>query len=330
MRRSIALFMFATMLFALSSALFSADAPKDAKKQAAAARTITIKMVTDFDSAKPVSDLEEFRPITTTIFQAGGSREITLGERSVLWVRNAHIDGKFFFERYYQEKYIGRRAVLDIDAGQLGAGEHVLQPGNHKFTLTADGSLKSDDPNIRIDGTTLLLKMHPVTVYAVDGGKTGPADFRIQPADVGLLSLDVDFRLDAKALPDPKALFEPRTPPDKGKPVPPLMNVLSHQKQFYPLTVWLPSNQVGQGYVLYPSWQTFHLKPDGKVELSAAGAPKVAGIEADGATVLIPQRKFSGKNSTRTGMTAGVGAVTLGPQMNFGATLAPVKFVAGI
>ena len=53
--------------------------------------------------------------------------------------------------------------------------------------------------------------------------------------------------------------------------------MLSHQKSFYPLSVWLPANQVGQGYVLYPSWQAFHLRPDGQVELAAAQAPRVAG-----------------------------------------------------
>ena len=63
---------------------------------------ITIKLVTDFESQKLVSELEDFQPVTTTVFGQGGSSEVTLGEKSVLWVRNAHVDGKFFFERRLQ------------------------------------------------------------------------------------------------------------------------------------------------------------------------------------------------------------------------------------
>src|SRR5262249_39458297 len=110
---------------------------------------------------------------------------------------------------------------------------------------------------------------------------------------------------------------------------PVMTNHLSHQKAFYPLTVWLPPNQVGQGYVLYPSWQAFHLHPDGRVELSGGGAPRVTGVEAADKSILIPHRKFSGRVSTTAKLTAGVGATQLAEVMDFGATLAPVKFRAG-
>jgi len=299
------------------------------QKPADQPKSIVIKLVTDFESARPVSELEDLQPVKTTEFGAEGSREVTLGEKATLWVRNAHIDGKFFFERYYQDKYIGRSAVLEIDPQQLGAGEHVLQPGRHKFTLGADGSLRSDDPSIRVQGSTVLLKMQPVTVHAVDGARTGPPEFRLKPADVGVLSLDPDVKLDPKALPDPKLLHDPRLPDPKAKNAPVLTNHLSHQKAFYPLTVWLPPNQVGQGYVLYPSWQAFHLHADGRVELAAAGAPRVTGVEADAGRVIIPHRKFAGRLSTTTRLTAGVGATLLAESMDFGATLAPVKFRAG-
>src|SRR6266478_5729034 len=71
---------------------------------------VVVKLVSDFETAKPVSDLEEIRPVMTTRFGDSGSREEVLGERCVLWVRNAHIDGKFFFERYYQDRSLGRNA----------------------------------------------------------------------------------------------------------------------------------------------------------------------------------------------------------------------------
>src|SRR6185295_18214129 len=108
-----------------------------------------VKLVTDFDSGKLVSDLEQIQEITQTDFDTGGSKEIKLGEKCTLWVRNAHIDGKFFFERYYQEKYIGRSGRLEIEIAQLGPGEHVIEPGSHKFALDENGKLASADPDIR-------------------------------------------------------------------------------------------------------------------------------------------------------------------------------------
>src|SRR4051794_14990557 len=60
-----------------------------------AEKTIPVKLVTDFESGRPVSELEELQPVKTTVFGAEGSREITLGEKATLWVRNAHVDGKF-------------------------------------------------------------------------------------------------------------------------------------------------------------------------------------------------------------------------------------------
>jgi outer membrane protein assembly factor BamB len=292
-------------------------------------RAITIKLVTDFDTARPVSDLESLQPIKKTVFDSGGSKEITLGERCVLWVRNAHIDGKHFFERYYQEKYIGRSSVLDVDAGELGPGEHILQPGRHRFRVEADGKLTSDDPDIRVTGSTVLLRLHPVTVYAVDSSRSGPAEFRQLPADIGLLSLDPDVKLDPQGLPDPRNLHDPRAPAPKGPKRPQLTNVLSHQKAFYPLTVWLPANTEGQGYVLYPSWQSFHLRSDGGIDLEAGKAQKVAGVIVEKDRLLLPYRKFSGKLSTTTGMTGGVGSASLAPTIVLGATLAPLRFRAG-
>ena len=311
------------LLLFLCAAAQSAEAPKPA------ARTIAIKLVTDFETARLVSDLEDLQPVKTTVFDAGGSHEVTLGERAVLWVRNAHVDRKFFFERYYQEKYVGRRGVLEIDASQLGPGEHVFEPGGHKFTLTADGALKCDDADLRADGSTLLVRLHPVTIYAVDAARSGPPQLRSKPADIGLLGLAAGAEIRPESLLDPKLLDDPQQPAARDKPRPLLTNLLSHQKAFYPLTVWLPSNQVGQGFVLYPSWQAFHLRPDGAIELGAGGAPKVTGIEAEGSRILIPYRRLSGRLSTQSKLTAGVGAMPLSEKMDFGATLERVTFRAG-
>lgn len=291
--------------------------------------SVTVKLVPDFESGKLVSDLEEIQAINDTEFDVGGAKQVLQGENCTLWVRNAHVDGRFFFERYYQGKYIGRHGRLEINLSELGPGEHVIEPGNHKFSVSADNKLSSVDPDIRIEGLTLSLRLHKITISGVDAAKTGPVDFRLVPADLGLLSMSADLQLDPKNLPDLRTTYDPQHPPAATTVRPPLMNVLSQQSQFYPLTVWLPANQVGQGYLLYPSWQAFHITPEGKVDVTAAEIPKVAGIEATARQIVIPYRRFSGKVNSRTQLTAGVGAVKLNERkMNFGATLAPVKFVA--
>ena len=203
----------------------------------------------------------------------------------------------------------------------------MIQPGDHKFTISAEGQLASDDPSIRVAGDTLLVQMHKVTLHTVDAAERGPDEFRLVAASLGLLSMDAALRIDGEHLPDPTATLDPQSPPAAGQPVPQLTNVISHQKKFYPLSVWLPDNQVGQGYVLYPSWQAFHLRPDGQVELAAAQAPRVTAVEVHDSTIVIPYRTFRGKVNSQTGLTAGVGNAPLQKKMDFGATLSPSKFV---
>jgi len=275
---------------------------------------IVVRLVTDFEKQTLVSDLEDLQPVVRTIFDEKGTKTVTLGERATLWVRNASVDGKFTFERYHQGKYINRSADLEIEKVQLGVGEHVIEPGRHKFTLTPDWKLTSEDPEIRIEGNTLLLRMHKVEIMAVDGAKVGPPEYRLVAAKLGLLAAKPDDPIDPANLPDPKTL----------------PNMLSHARDFYPLAVYLPSNCVGQGYVLYPSWQAFHLTPDGKIDFKAAGLPKVPGIEAAGLRVIIPYRTFRGKISTKIRLQAGVGAVPLAKEMKFGPTLEKIAFRAGV
>ena len=121
LRRGLRLALLPLLLAALALAVQGQPGKEKPPAAPAPKRTITVKLVTDFDTKKPVSDLETIQPVKTTVFDKSGSRELTLGERCVLWVRNAHIDGKFFFERYYQDKYIGRNATLGIDAVNIDA-----------------------------------------------------------------------------------------------------------------------------------------------------------------------------------------------------------------
>ncbi len=320
----------------------AAPAAADSAKPADSAEPrITVKLVTDFDSGKLASDVEEFRPVTETTFGKEGSFTVKLGEEVVLWVRNAHIDGKFFFERYYQGKYIGRQSQLDVPLKDLGPGEHLLQPGGHKFSVDEAGKITSSDPDIRVADNTLMLKLHRITVYTVDGARSGPPDFRKLAADIGLFALAPEVQLDPAKLPDPRQSFDPLTHSRLLKdapPAPPLSSVLSDQKKFFPLHVWLPANQAGNGYVLYPSWQAFHLTPDGKIDMKGSGAPAVAGVTAEADTIVLPYRQFTGIITEGSRLTAGVAGEEIKrplprqipKQLQIGATLEPLKFRAGV
>lgn len=294
---------------------------------------VLVKLVTDLDSAQLASDLDELKPITETRFGKDGSQTVTLGEEAILWVRNAHIDGRFFFERYYQGKYIGRQSQLDIPLKELGPGEHSIQPGGHRFTVNPNGSLTSADPDIRITDNTLLLRLHRITVYAVDGARSGPPAFRKIAAELGLFAVPPEFKLDPAKLPNPKVTFEPAKATGKETAVPPLATVLSNQAKFYPLHVWLPANQSGHGYLLYPSWQAFHVTPAGVVDMKGAGAPTVAGVTADAATIVLPYRQFRGAITKGSRLTAGVASEAVQdrkPELLLSATLEPLLFRAGI
>ena len=275
---------------------------------------ITVRLVTDLQDGKPVSELELLQPVVKTVFDEDGTRTIPVGERATLWARNANVDGKFPFETFFEGKYIYRKAELEIDPIQLGPGGHAINPGNHRFTLAPDGTLATDDPEIKIDNEKRIvsLKMHKVEVLAVDDAKTGPPDYRLIGAELGLLALQADTVLDPANLPGPRAL----------------PNMLSHTRKFYPLEIWLPSN--AQGYVLYPSWQAFAVTPQGKVDLQPGKWPRVPGIEADGLRIVIPHRRFIGKINTTTGLAGGVGTAPLGGEMNFSPTLEAIRFTAGL
>jgi len=303
--------------------------------QAELPEQIAIKLVTDLETATLASAQESFREITKTEFSETGSRTIVLGEDVTLWVRNAYVDDgnqKFFFEKYHQGKYIGRDSSLFIPRETLRVGKFQIQPGNHEFELSAEGKLSSNDPEIRIDGNSLMLQMHEVSVYGVEDSKSAPVDFRKVPANVGLFSLEAEFKLNLNDFPDPKYLRNPRTPiiPKADQQLPMLTNLISHQKDFYPLKIWLPSNSVGQGYLLYPSWQAFHVTKEGRVDLDAAGTPDAPGISVEGSRIIIPYRKFGGRVRSRSGLNAGVGAVTLQEEMSFSASLESKKMRAGV
>ncbi|MFM9197651.1 MAG: hypothetical protein ACKOWG_18320, partial [Planctomycetia bacterium] len=131
--------------------------------------------------------------------------------------------------------------------------------------------------------------------------------------------------LDPAALPELKTTFDPRKPDTAGAA--PVADMLSRSGRFQSLAVWLPANTQGAGYVLVPSWQAFHLEPNGQVRV--ADQPRVPGIELAGSSIVVPYRQAAGRIGSRSRLNAGVGAERLGPAMKLGPTLRPLEFVAG-
>ncbi|MFT5129885.1 MAG: hypothetical protein ACI8W8_003514, partial [Rhodothermales bacterium] len=295
----------------------------------AQAPAITVKLVTDFESQTLISSKESLTPITETVYTDTSSHVRTVGTRSELWIRNAHVDGKYFFETFFKGKYIGRDSSLLIPREELAPGPHIISPGDHRFEIDAAGGLSSADPEIRIDGDTVLLRCHRVTLYAVDGAKTGPPNTRTLPSKLLLFSTDTALELDPDALPKPKSIEGQL----QGAAKPGLIyNALSHAETFYPLSIWLPANQRGKGYLSLPSWQTFHVTPAGTIDLQTP----VPGIVAESANLIIPYRKMRGRVNSVSSLSGLVGPLSLvHPQspgeteLLFGATIEPIVFKAG-
>ena len=307
------------------------------------ANAITVRLVTDHESGRLVSEIEKIEPVVKTIFDESGSRTETLGERATLWVRNANVDGKFFFERYHKGKYINRSPELKIGAEELGAGDHFIGPGRHRFTVAEDGAISSEDPEISIKGRTVSLKLHKIIILAVDGARRGPPEFRLVPAQIGLFLPGSALRIERGALPagltrlnpardaasakGAAAKKDPKKAEEEAKGV---TSVLSHARDFYPLSVYLPSNQEGYGYVLYPSWQAFHVSPTGEVDFAEERSVPVPGVVAEGAKIVISYRTFSGRLQSKVGLKAFVGRTHLRSEMKFSPTLESILFTAGL
>lgn len=258
---------------------------------------VTVRLVPVDAADRIASDLESLVEIvkTTEAEGKGGRPKVeTVGEKAVLWVRNATVDNKHGFERYYEGKYINRKAELTLDADQLAQGGHFINPGRHEFEMRQDGTVSSDDPEIEINGRVVSLKVYGIDIMAIDSLLSGPPEQRLVPAEFGLYLTRPDVPITSDSVPNP-------TQTDK-----PLTNLLSHARTFYPLRVYLPANTRGEEYVLYPYGQAFQVLPGGKVALKGL---KVAGVESEEGRILVSFTRFRGRLEARQGLSAGVGSV---------------------
>jgi len=72
----------------------------------------------------------------------------------------------------------------------LRPGEHVITPGDLRFSVGADGSLTTDDPRLRVLPGKAVVEVpcHPVSIRAFAGDRTVAFPFRVRYANVDLLA----------------------------------------------------------------------------------------------------------------------------------------------
>ncbi|GDY20766.1 hypothetical protein LBMAG56_21120 [Verrucomicrobiota bacterium] len=161
------------------------------------------------------------------------------------YMRGIVINAKHPFQRTYLGSFLGRTDVLTLD---LADGEHVIDPGAHKFTVSG-GQVAAQDPSLRANGRTLDVLLHPVTIMAVDGSAIRP-----MPAEV-------------RRLPVAPRLYwgtEELLPKEQ---------ILSAATTFKRLTLYLLANITGPGYRVSPTDRNFHLTADGIAVLDESGKP---------------------------------------------------------
>lgn len=192
------------------------------------------------------------------------------------WARNVLLDGQSVFERYYQGKYIDRLPVARPD---LKPGDHTIWPGNHVFTVAADGSVTTKSPELIAAAGVVKIKCYPVTLRAFLANPDEadlPMTMRITPLPNLTLRDAADSEKNDKK-------------PAGGKDA--AMDLLPVFEKFAPLTLWLPANSDGKGYLVHPVGLTFHLGAGG-VAAGAGGGQGIEGLRVQQNLIEIPLHGF--------------------------------------
>jgi len=215
-----------------------------------------------------VDTLEREKPVTRPVTTARGTEFQQIGLDLVCWARNVLLDGQPLFERFHDGKYIDR---LPKAKRALNAGRHVLWPGEHAFSVAADGSVTSESAELIVEKGLVRIRAYPVTVRAYD-------------ADAGTR----ETAAVAEAVPLPNMTVRDATenePEDPKKEIKP-HELLPVYERFAPLTVWLPASKTGKGYALHPMGLTFRLGAEGIAASGAGGA--MPGVTIKDWTIEIP------------------------------------------
>ncbi|GMV81048.1 MAG: hypothetical protein AMXMBFR7_22320 [Planctomycetota bacterium] len=184
-------------------------------------------------------------------------------DKYVNYMRGILIDGKHPFQRTYQGSYLGRSDEIKLS---LDDGEHVIDPGAHRFTI-AGATITTTDPTLRVDGSRIDVLAFPVSLIAVDGSavRALPAELRRLPVMPRLYWNKEDL------LPKEKLLASNAT--------------------FERLTLYMLANTQGAGYRVVPSERNFHVSPDGLTVVDAQGqAVNDRGVSVeDRFTLVLPK-----------------------------------------
>ncbi len=255
---------------------------------------VELRLVVHDDPAVTVDKREREVPITNPVSTERGVVIQKIGVDISCWARNVLLDGQPIFERYHQKKYIDRLPVARRD---LKPGEHTLWPGNHKFTVAADGTVSSQDAEILTEKNVVSLKCYPVVVRAY---RANPPEGDL-PMSMRLAPLP---NLTLREATEQEANLKAAAARRGGKTA--VRELLPVFEDFAPLTIWLPANTSGKGYWLHPMGLTFHVTSNAVIP-GAADGNRLEGVTVKGREISIPLYEFpvTGEAGTRL-VTEGV------------------------
>jgi len=194
--------------------------------------------------------------------------------KHVAWMRFVTLDGKDAFKITYRGAFLKRSAVITAD---LAEGEHVVQPGDHRFQVR-NGRIETQDPDLRSAGDGLDVLCYPVTFVAADASV-----IRKRPLPLKSLPINLVIKHGDKM-------------------------VLPVAKTFNPLLLYMVSNPKGKAYTIRPTGQAFRVTPDGvRIEDTEEAKAVLSGVSVENRfTVGVPSFSFPLKVTTRTDHKVGV------------------------
>jgi len=219
--------------------------------------------------------VEMVRPIVNPVSTSSGVEMRKIGLELVCWARNVRLDGQPVFERYYEGKYIDRLPVARPD---LQPGDHTIWPGNHVFSISKDGTVSSKAPDLIVEGKVIKIKCYPVTVRAV----RATPDEEAAEGSLGICPLPNLTIWESGNAEEAAAKPEARLK---------IIELLPAYDKFAPLTIWLPGNKIGKGYLIHPVGLTFHLGPEG-VLAGAGGGQRLDAVRVEKNLVEIALHGF--------------------------------------
>lgn len=252
---------------------------------------VTIRLVKAENIEETVDRGNEQTPVTETV----GGEEVLLGTRVVCWAKNIKVDQKYGFERYYKGRYIDRLPTLRLE---LSPGEHIIFPGNHRFTVDESGAISTKDPELLVRGKKLLVKCYPVTLMGYEANRLTAYPISMRTFPLSKCAIFASLR---------------KLAPKTDEEVEEELDLLPVYKNFYPLTVYLPAN-VGKGYRFVPGGYRFRVSGKGLQVLRPDGTPVEKGVvDVEGYRIAIPAYacELVGRTRYWVGAMGAVGAQTL-------------------